>query len=136
MERRGDWDARGAAFIASVRSKPHAYGSHDCLMFLAGAIQAVTGEDLARGHRGKYKSAASASRYLRSLGFETPEAFLDSILEQKPHGHAQRFDVVLASDGIPALCMGAFALSVGEEGGAEGLVKVPRSDWRKAWRVG
>lgn len=134
--RRADWEQRITALVDEVRDKPYAYGSHDCLLWPAAVVKAVTGKDYGRGHRGKYRSAASAYRYLQSLGFNSPESYLDSLFDEKPVGFAQRGDLVLASDGIPAGCMGAFALSVGVEGNTEGLVKVPRSDWVKAWAVG
>lgn len=134
--RRADWEARLIAFVEKNRSRPHAYGRWDCLLMAADAVKAVTGKDHGRGHRGKYRSAASSVRYLKSLGFKSPEAMLDSLFEEKPAGFAQRGDIVLARDGIPALCMGEFALSVGQEGNEEGLVRVERSEWVKAWRVG
>jgi hypothetical protein len=135
-KRHPQWETRLVEFIAAVRDKPYEYGQHDCLLFAANVAKAVTGKDHGRGHRGKYNSAASASRYLRSLGHDNPESLLDSLFDEKPVGFAGRGDIVLASDGIPAVCMGAFALSVGQEGNRHGLVGVPRSDWIKAWAVG
>ena len=114
-------------------SAPYDPSRHDCLMWPADVAKAVTGKDPARGHRGKYKSTATGYRYLREqMGYETPEALLDSLFPQKPVGFAHRGDLVLATDGIPALCLGAFALSVSEE---HGLVRVPRSDWVRAWAL-
>lgn len=136
MARKSDWEQRLADFIAANRSRPYAFGKWDCLLFPAAAVRAITGKDYGRGHRGKYKTAASATKHLRGLGFASPEELLDSLFEQKPVGFAQRGDLVLDSDGIPAVCMGAFALSVGQDNDREGLVSVPRSDWVKAWRVG
>lgn len=134
--RRADWEQRLVDFVEKNRARPYEYGSHDCLLMPAGAVLAVTGKDFGRGHRRKYKSAASASAYLRSLGHDSPEAMLDGLFPVKPVGFAQRGDLVMAEDGIPALCMGGFALSVGSEGNTEGLVRVPRAQWVKAWAVG
>lgn len=136
MGRHPQWEARLHAFIEKHMPKPYEWGSHDCLMFAAGVAKAVTGKDHARGHRGKYQSQASAYRYLKDkLGADSPEALLDKLFSQKPVGFAQRGDLVMTDDGIPALCMGAFALSVGQEGNREGLVRVPRADWVKAWAL-
>ena len=129
--RRVDWEDRLNAFIAKHHSRPYAHEWH-CLLFVAGAVKAVTGKDFARGHRGKYKSMAGALRYLKGLGFDGPAAMIDAHLPEKPIGFAQRGDLILAADGIPALCVGEFALSVTDEG----LARVPRSEWRKAWGVG
>lgn len=126
-----DWDARLCALVARMKDAPYDPSRHDCLLWPAAAVKAVTGKDHGRGHRGKYRSQASAYRYLQTLGHDSPEAFLDSLFEQKPVGFARRGEIVLASDGIPAVCMGGFALSAGPEG----LVRVARSDWVKCWSV-
>ena len=131
MERLIDWEARLNAYVAKHHARPYSHAWH-CLLFVAGGVKAVTGRDFARGHRGKYRSMAGALRYLRSLGFDNAEAMIDAHLPEKPAGFAQRGDLVLAADDVPALCMGEFALSVTDEG----LARVPRSEWRKAWRVG
>ncbi|MFA9200496.1 MAG: hypothetical protein ACEQR8_04800 [Cypionkella sp.] len=129
--RRADWEERLNAFVAKHHARPYSHGWH-CLLFVAGAVKAITGEDFAHGHRGKYKSMAGALRYLKALGFDSPGAMIDANLPVKPVGFAGRGDIILGADGIPALCMGEFALSVTDEG----LARVPRSEWRKAWRVG
>jgi hypothetical protein len=136
MARLPDWEERLGVYVASARERPHEYGRHDCMLHWAGAVEAVTGEDHGAGHRGKYRNRVGAYRYLKRLGFDSPEALLDDRFEQVPAAFAQRGDIVLAGDGIPAVCMGAFALSVGEQGDFHGLVCVPRTDWVKAWRVG
>jgi hypothetical protein len=95
MRRHPQWEQRLHEYIAKVHDLPHDYGSHDCLLHAANAVRAITGKDHERGHRGKYKSPASAVRHLKQLGFDSPEAMLDSLLEQKPIGFAQRGDIVL-----------------------------------------
>jgi hypothetical protein len=133
--RRPDWEARLSALVEKRKSAPYTPSRHDCLLWPADAVKAVTGKDFGCGHRGKYKSTASGYRHLREkLGHDSPESLLDSLFDEKPIGFAGRGDLVLADDGIPAICMGAFALSVGE--GAVGLVRVPRETWIKAWTVG
>ena len=137
MKRLPDWEQRLADLVQKNRKRPYEPSRHDCLLWPAEVVKAVTGKDYGRGHRGKYKSMAGAYRYLRhTLGHDTAESYLDSLFDEKPVGFAQRGDLVMGSDGIPAVCVGAFALSVGQEGNTEGLVKVPRSDWVKAWRIG
>lgn len=139
MNRHPKWEPRLTAFVEAARARPYAYGQWDCVLLCAGAVKAVTGKDPARGHRGKYRSPASAVRYLRSLGFDHPEQLIDSQLAPKPVGFAQRGDLVLCrtpSGDNPGVCMGDFALVVGQQGEAEGLVPVPRTLWLKAWAVG
>jgi hypothetical protein len=132
LAREPGWEDALADYLASVRDRPHAYGRHDCLLFVAGAVKAETGTDLARGHHRKYKSQAGSVRYLRSLGFRSAEAMIDSLLPKLAPAFAHRGDVVMGEDGIPGLCMGDHALFVSEDG----LGRAPLGHWVKAWRVG
>lgn len=159
MSRHPQWERRLAAFVAANANRPHKYGSFDSLLMPAAAVEAVTGVDHGRGHRGKYRSFASAIRHLGKLGFTSHEEILDSLFDTKPVGYAQRGDLVLCdltrlvdpelSDSIdaeprphvvPGLCMGAFALCLAGEhpvrGAREGLIRIPRALWLKAWAVG
>src|SRR5207245_2693359 len=124
------------ALVTEVTDLPYRWGEHDCMLFVGKVIYAVTGEDVGEKHREQYSNEIGAYRYLKKLGHDGPESFLDELLEQKPVGFAQRGDIVLRDDGIPALCMGSFALMVGQQDDRDGLFKVPRSDWVKAWAVG
>jgi len=137
--RHPQWEQRLHELVDANIDRPYKYGAWDCMLWPAAAIQAVTGKNVGAPHRGKYRSAASASRYLRSIGFDSPEQMLDSIFEQKPIGFAMRGDLVLCrtpTGDNPGVCYGDYALVVGEQGEAEGLVKVPRSLWVKAWAIG
>jgi hypothetical protein len=141
--RRGDWETRLAAWLASVAQRPHAYGSHDCIMASLAAVRAVTGRDYGRGHRRRYGDAEEARAYLAALGFASPAAAMDSLLPRKAPAFAQRGDIVLVRRSspllaerlpwhVPAVCIGGEAVWPGEAG----LVSVPRSEWLRAWRVG
>lgn len=133
--RKPDWDRALSDYIALVHDTPYAYGQQDCLLFVAGAVKAQTGKDHAKGHRGKYSTAAGSVLHLKKLGHDTPEAMLDSLFKEKPVGFAQRGDIVLTPDGIPGVCWGDDALIVGQAGEREGLVRVPRALWTKAWAI-
>lgn len=134
VDRLPDWSQRLTAFVAAGRARAHTYAEWDCLLMPAAAVEAVTGVDHGAAHRGRYNSHASASVYLRSLGHADAEALLDSLFPQKPVGFAQRGDLVLGSDGVPALCLGGFAITVIE--GHAGYLAVARREWTKAWRIG
>jgi hypothetical protein len=139
--RKSNWEERLADYLAGAAEKPHEYGVNDCMLFVAGAVKATTGKDPGRGHRRKYDTAKGAVRYLKRLGFDSPEAMLDSLFEEKPVAFAQRGDIVL-SDDEPGICIGGEALFVGievDEDGTErraGLIRRPRAEWDKAWAVG
>lgn len=135
MTRLPDWEPRLTAYLAEVAARPHEYGRHDCLLFVAGAVKAQTGTDFARGHRGKYSSAATAARYLKRLGFDSPALMVEANLPPKSVWFAQRGDIVADQDGVPGVCVGGEALFVGMEEGREGLVRLPRTAWTRVWAV-
>jgi hypothetical protein len=139
MKRRRDWEQRLHAIIVAKRDLPHEFGKHDCLLWTADAVKAVTGKDFGKGHRSKYKSLASAYRHLQEMGFDSPEALLDSLFPVKPIGFAGRGDIALCrtpTGDNPGVVIGSDALVVGEQGETVGLVRVARKDWLKAWGVG
>lgn len=157
LARRPDWEPRLSDVIAANRDRDHAFGAWDCLLWPAAAVEAVTGHDFGRGHRGKYRSQASAYRHLNGLGFASPDLLLDSLFPAKGVAFAQRGDLVLvtmpevgkaeagaaavAARKIPGVVFGDHALVVGElfaagDLAATGFLYVPRSRWVKAWGVG
>lgn len=135
LTRLPDWEERFAALLAEARDRPHAYGGHDCLLFCAAVVEAITGTDWGSEHRGRYRTEAGSTRYLRRLGFDSAEAMIDSLLPERPVAFARRGDLVLAG-GIPGACVGGTALFVGQEEDRAGLVREPRAAWAKAWAVG
>jgi hypothetical protein len=137
--RKPDWEHRLHEIIQKNRHRPYEPGQWDCLLFPAAAVKAITGKDFGRGHRGKYKSVASAYRHLKQMGFTSPAELLDSLFDEKPIGFAGRGDIVLCrtpTGDNPGICVGGTALVVGEDGTAQGLVHVGRENWLKAWAVG
>lgn len=67
-DRRPDWQARFAALCAERQDAPFVWGTHDCCLWAADAVQAITGLDFAAQHRGQYRDAESAARLLHRLG--------------------------------------------------------------------
>lgn len=148
LDRLPDWQERLSDTISVNAEQPHDYGAWDCLLWPAAAVDAVTGHDFGKGHRGKYRSHAGAYRHLQAMGFASAAALLDSLFDQTPIGFAQRGDLVLielpqeaapamAGQMVPAVCIGAEALAIFEDAaGNSGLARFPRLLWRKAWKVG
>lgn len=128
-----DWEPRFNAWLEEAAARPHDFGRHDCLLMPAGAILAQTGRDHGRGHRGRYRTARGAARYLRRLGFDTAGELLDSILPRIPAALAQRGDIVATGEGVAGVCTGGEALFLVEGGAA---VSLPRSSWSGAWAIG
>lgn len=142
MRRLPDWEERLGAFIAEARDRPFAWGSWDCILMSASAIQAQTGTDIAAEYRGKYHDKAGAAAILKAQGEGTLLRTLDAVLPRRKPSKARRGDLVWFKGSV-GVCAGAEGLFVGEERLAdaadvvmrEGLIAVPRRLWAKAWAV-
>lgn len=135
LERLPDWEENLARYIAGHRGAAHKWGELDCLLFVAGSIEAITGFDPAKIHRGEYSTELGATRYLKRLGYTNPQAYLDDHFPTVPLAQARRGDVILA-EGSAGVCIGAVALLVGEENEKSGLIRAPFSEWQAAWKIG
>lgn len=127
------WEHRLAAAVASARSQPFAWGSHDCATWAFDLRQDLTGgPDVAARWRGHYRTAMGATRVMRRLGWADLAAMGRALLGE-PHPtvlFAQRGDVVLGPDGF-GICLGAQAVGMAPAG----LVTLPLSACRLAWPV-
>ena len=137
-----DWPDRLAAYIERVRREPFCWGRHDCALFVAGVVHAMTGRDIAAAWRGPYGSALSAARMIRRITGAYPLA--DGInaytqaqgwRERQPTT-AQRGDVVLLRASAKnrqalGVCVGATACAPGPIG----LVFVALGDCQRAWSI-
>ena len=69
MGRLINWQARLVTYMADCRALPFQIGSHDCALFAAGAVAAMTGHDPAAEWRGRYTTHRGGLRVLRRAGF-------------------------------------------------------------------
>lgn len=134
MTRRSTWEADLSAYIASVRARPHVYGEHDCGLFVAGAVLAMTGDDFGAPFRGQYSTEIGCAKALKKHGAGDLETTLDSLFDRRPVGRLQRGDLVWDGAAV-GVCMGSYALFVGQDGKREGLVRIERAAWAAGWRV-
>lgn len=104
--RRSDWYARLSAYVEVVRRKPFVYGKHDCALFAAGAVEAMTGVDPAANLRGKYKTLAGGLRRLKKLGFANHAELAASMFEEVHPSHAQIGDIASIDLGDGAIALG------------------------------
>ena len=133
MKRFDDWQPRLIAYLHAVARRPFEEGKHDCAMFCAGAIRAMTGIDLAWGWRG-YSSTRGGLRKLKAAGHGSHVDLLASMLEEIPPAFALPGDAAaVAQDGIPALgiVQGARIYVAGPQG----LLTLPRTVATRAFRV-
>ena len=136
IQRRADWEQRLSAYLEPlVFGARFAWGQCDCALYVADAVLAMTGHDIAAPFRGKYSSAAGSARALKRYGAGDLKSTFDTLLPPRPVGFARRGDVVM-HDGAVGICMGAFALFVGQDPDREGLIRVARAEWSHAWGVG
>src|SRR6218665_1915217 len=119
MFRHPDWEARLTAYLDPLRTRPFAWGEHDCCTFSSGAVEAMTGVDPMPEFRGHYSTAIGSARALRRYGAGTLEATLDTKFVQVAPALAHRGDVIMCG-GLLGVCLGPFLVAVGRQGDHEG----------------
>jgi hypothetical protein len=129
------WTSRFAALVESARARPFEWGSHDCCLWGADAVQALTGHDPGAQWRGTYDDAKGALRLLESLGGIEQVAALagpEIPVLMATSGDAAVIDAG-AEDGSLSIgiCGGDHWLVVGETG----LLRFPFDAARRTWRV-
>lgn len=134
MTRLPDWGQRFDAALLEHMGTSFEWGRHDCALFAADMVLAVTGVDPAADLRG-HTSARQALRVLRSHG--GPAALASRLLgPSAPAREAVCGDVVLARTGATegfAVCLdGQRALAPSRIG----LGVIPMRDAVCCWRVG
>jgi hypothetical protein len=130
-----DWDQRLVAFTRSVLRRPFEWGGHDCALFAADAVAAMTGFDLAADYRGQYASEEEAWEFLASLGYFDLEALAAARLPRRSIAEARRGDVALAAGEFGdflAICDGE--TMVGPS--ARGVSHTPMTSAKAAFGVG
>ena len=136
-----DWPERLDAFFASRRHAEFAYGVHDCCLFAADAVEAITGIDPASEFRSTYHSRFGSLRRLRqtcgraSLAIAVAAIFSRLNFPVITPNCAGRGDVVLLT--LPSgetLCVISLA---GEAvaASASGFIVLPRALVRAAWKI-
>lgn len=120
MIRRPDWQSRLVDYLGRASRTPFAPGRHDCALFAAGAVEAMTGVDLAASWRGRYRSLRGGVRVLRREGYRDHVALAAAHFRARvAHEVAMPGDLaaVPTPDG-PALgvVQGRFAYVVGPSG--------------------
>ena len=120
--------------IEAHRRLPFAWGQHDCALFVADCVRAMTGLDLATGFRGSYSTPAGSVRALKRAGFDDLVALAANFFEAIPPMMARAGDIaaIETPDGW------AVGVVVGEQVlflGSDGLGAVDRLSTTKAFKV-
>jgi len=127
-------------YLRAADTKRFGYGANDCCLFVAGAVLAMTGTDIAAEFRGKYSSRKEAlSLALSYAGKRSVRALVEKglgALPVVPVLCAQRGDIALVkrsrdvSLGLVALDGKAILAA-----GRDGLLRLPLTLGLRAWRV-
>ena len=132
--RKPDWEQRLADYLAAQHGARFAYGRHDCVLFAAGAVRAMTGAHLAKGVRGKYRGKLGAASQLKRRGWASLEKMMDAHFQRVVPAHAMRGDIVMAQGSL-GICAGQRAWFAGDEANPDGPAFLPLKEWTAAWRV-
>ena len=134
MTRLPDWPDRLSVLVARAHTQLFTWGSHDCCMWAADAVQALTGHDPAADLRGRYADAPSAMHTLRAVGGLLGAGRRTGVRLAGP-GYARDGDVALVHDGRRPM----LAVRVGDvwmAAATRGLMALPTGAARMAWGVG
>lgn len=127
------WEQRLADYVESRRGVEFEWGRHDCCVFTAGAIEAMTGADFTSAHQ-RYSTALGAARVIRDAGGISALPGRHGLHQIEPLSCAGRGDVVLVEiDGRESLgvCLGADSFFAS----AIGIATIKTAACVAAWRV-
>ena len=105
MTRLDNWQTQLSDYLTHCYTTPFRYGQLDCGLFVAGAIEAMTGVDVATPLRGKYGNRIEAFKAIKALcGHATMEAAAQYFAQEHdvheiPVLCAQRGDAVVLKKG-------------------------------------
>jgi len=105
-----DWPSLMNQAIDAARDMPFQWGHHDCALFAADVVKAITGCDYAQSWRGRYTDPFSLLRLLKQHQFNELTDLVDTYLPRIDCAPAGRGDVVaIDMDGHAALgiCAGS-----------------------------
>ena len=102
LSRLRSWRARLGRYLAVEAGRPFAWGESDCVLFAAGAVEAMTGVDPAAPWRGRYRTERGAWRVLRRAGFRDHLEAAAAVLPQIPAGAAREGDLAVVGEGREA----------------------------------
>ncbi len=99
MGMRSDWRARLGAYLATESRTPFLYGTSDCALFAAGALNAMTGSDPSAAYRGRYTTLRGGLRILRKDGFWDHVERAAALLAEVPPPRARVGDIAVVETG-------------------------------------
>ena len=100
-----DWRPRLSAYLAATGARAFRPGSHDCALFAAGAVEAMTGMDGAAQWRGAYRSLDDGQLLLQQAGYDDHVALVAAHFPEvhPSQGAVGDLAALPGADGSPAL---------------------------------
>lgn len=135
MTRHPDWVKRLNRVTEKHMRLPGVWGTSDCILTVADAVEAVTGKDMAARVRGTYSTPAGAAKLIRRRKCADVEQVLAKYFKETGRLMALRGDVasVMLDDGqLAAGYVTEYGVAVK---GERGLRFVPQTLIRKAFEV-
>lgn len=129
--RRANWRGELALFMAGAAVRRFRPGKHDCALFVAGAVKAMTGVDHARGWRSKYRSMKRGQALLREKGFADHVAFVAAHYPEVAPIMARAGDIAVIDGGALGIVQGPNIYVLRPDG----LGIVPLTAAERAFRV-
>lgn len=105
MKRRKDWSNRLVGYLDQVKSELFDYGTNDCALFCAGAVEAMTGVDFAKDFRG-YETRDEGIAKMNALGFADHIAFVADKFEECSILEANEGDLVVVEEAALGIVQG------------------------------
>ncbi len=136
------WDQNLMEYIEQKRNEPFAWGTHDCLTFISGAVEAMVGEDLFADEIYKYKdykTGLSAYKRYKKAG-KSYQTTLNRVLTPFEGRLAPRGSVVanIEIGGAAEVLGAALGIVVSDRAvyvGDDGLIFQRVSAETKSWLV-
>lgn len=93
------WRGRLLKVMAEHRRQPFKWGSHDCGIFAADCVKAMTGADFAEPYRGTYDTEEGAKKQLRRLGKGSHVHIVEELFKEIAPIEATTGDIAVVDGG-------------------------------------
>ncbi len=133
MARLDNWQNNLSAFIEERRNEPFDFANWNCMFWVYGCVEAITGQDYLEAYRGQFKTEKGAMKQLKKLDkvSSSQELIEKHFGEPKPVAFARMGDIVLVDPAdtdlelpadaelfgaVPGICYGSISYFLSETG--------------------
>ncbi len=106
LSKRSDWRNRLNAYVEAQRRGGFAFGARDCALFVAGAVEAMTGIDYAAEYRGRYNTLQGGLHRVRASGYLDHIDMVASLFKEIPRMQAKVGDIAVIDGEDGGLALG------------------------------